>query len=63
LKDGRAKKASLSIREIDGERVEILSNVPEGTEFLIGPNLSQLTDGVPVTIEGIVEKPTTQAQL
>ncbi|NOT40804.1 MAG: efflux RND transporter periplasmic adaptor subunit [Alphaproteobacteria bacterium] len=60
--NGRAKKISLSIREIDGERVEILSNVPEGTELLTGPNLSQLADGVPVMLESAA-KPTTQAQL
>jgi Cu(I)/Ag(I) efflux system membrane fusion protein len=61
--NGRAKKIALSTREIDGERVEILSNVPEGTELLTGPNLSQLADGVPVTIEGAAAKPTTQAKL
>lgn len=61
--NGRAKKIALSTREIDGERVEILSNVPEGTELLTGPNLSQLADGVPVTIEGATAKPTTQAKL
>lgn len=61
--NGRAKKIALSTREVDGERVEILSNVPEGTELLTGPNLSQLADGVPVTIEGAAAKPTTQAKL
>jgi hypothetical protein len=61
--NGLAKKISLSTREIDGERVEILSNVPEGTELLAGPNLSQLADGVPVKIEGAAAKPTTQAKL
>ena len=60
--NGRAKKVTVSVRAIDGERVEILSNVPEGTELLTGPNLSQLADGVPVTLEGAA-KPTTQAQL
>ncbi|MFM9862914.1 MAG: efflux RND transporter periplasmic adaptor subunit [Micropepsaceae bacterium] len=62
VQNGRAKKVALSTREIDGERVEILSNVPEGTELLTGPNLSQLADGVPVTLESAA-KPTTQAQL
>ncbi len=61
--NGRAKKIALSIREVDGERVEILSNVPEGTELLTGPNLSQLADGVPVKIEEAAAKPTTQAKL
>lgn len=61
--NGRAKKVALSTREIDGERVEILSNVPEGTELLTGPNLSQLADGVPVKTEAAAAKPTTQAKL
>ncbi len=61
--NGRAKKVPLSVRELDGERVEILSNVPEGTELLTGPNLSQLADGVPVTTESAAAKPTTQAKL
>jgi RND family efflux transporter MFP subunit len=60
--NGRAKKITLSTREVDGERVEILSNVPEGTELLTGPNLSQLADGVPVKIDAPA-KPSTQAQL
>ena len=63
--NGRAKKIKLSIRELDGERVEITSNVPEGTEFLAGPNLSQLADGVLVKIDqpATPAKPSTQAQL
>jgi membrane fusion protein (multidrug efflux system) len=64
--NGRAKKISLTTRELDGERVEITSNVPEGTELLIGPALSRLADGVPVTIETApakVAKPATQAKL
>lgn len=60
--NGRAKKITLSTREIDGERVEILSNVPEGTELLAGPNLSQLSDGAPITVERAA-KPSTQAKL
>jgi RND family efflux transporter MFP subunit len=62
--NGRAKKITLSTREIDGERVEILSNVPEGTELLTGPNLSQLADGLAVKIDRApAVKPGTQAQL
>lgn len=61
--NGRAKKIALSTREVDGERVEIVSNVPEGTEFLVGPNLSQLADGVAVKIEGAAAKVSTQAKL
>lgn len=60
---GRAKKIKLSLRELDGERVEILSNVPEGTEFLMGPNLNQLADGVPVKVEQPAAKSSTQAKL
>lgn len=63
--NGRAKKIAVSTRELDGERVEILSNVPEGTELLAGPNLSQLADGVAVTVEtpAPAAKPSTQAKL
>jgi hypothetical protein len=63
--NGRAKKIKLSTRELDGERVEIVSNVPEGTQLLAGPNLSQLADGVPVKIDQPAPAPkvNTQAQL
>lgn len=61
--NGRAKKIALSTREIDGERVEIVSNVPEGTELLAGPNMSQLADGVAVKLEDAAAKPSTQAKL
>jgi RND family efflux transporter MFP subunit len=65
--NGRAKRVKLSTRELDGERVEITSNIPEGTEFLTGPSMSQLADGVPVKIEApapaTATKPSTQAQL
>jgi RND family efflux transporter MFP subunit len=64
--NGRAKKIALSTRELDGERVEILSNVPEGTEFLVGPSLSQLADGVAVKVEApdaAAAKASTQAKL
>jgi hypothetical protein len=42
-----------------------LNNVPEGTELLTGPNLSQLADGVPVTTDQPAPqpKPNTQAKL
>jgi hypothetical protein len=61
--NGRAKKIALSTREIDGERVEIVSNVPEWTELLAGPNMSQLADGVAVKFEDAAAKPSTQAKL
>ena len=57
--NGRAKKIALSARDLDGARMEITSNVPEGTALLAGPNLSQLVDGMAVTIEGAVKKPAT----
>jgi len=66
MKDGFARKIALSTREVDGERVEILSNVPEGTELLVGPNVAQLSDGAAVMVEGApakVLKPNTQATL
>lgn len=59
---GRAKKIKVSTREIDGQRIELLSNVPEGTELLMGPNLSQLADGVPVTIDQPPAPPKAQTQ-
>ena len=63
--NGRAKKIKVSTRELNGEQIEILSNVPAGTELLAGPNLSQLVDGIPVKVEKptVLEKPSTQAQL
>jgi membrane fusion protein, multidrug efflux system len=60
--NGRAKKIALSTREVDGERVEILSNVPEGTELLAGPNLSLLSDGAAVKVDRPA-KSSTQAKL
>ena len=60
--NGRAKKITLSTQELDGERVEVLSNVPEGTTLLTGPNLSQLADGVAVKVETAAQK-STQAKL
>ncbi len=48
---GRAKKIALSTRDLDGERFEILSNVPEGTALLTGPNLARLSEGIAVVIE------------
>jgi RND family efflux transporter MFP subunit len=59
---GRAKKIKVSTREIDGERVEILNNVPEGTELLMGPNLSQLADGVPIKMDQPPAPPKAQTQ-
>jgi RND family efflux transporter MFP subunit len=65
MQDGRAKKIKVSTREIDGERVELLNNVPEGTELLVGSNLSQVADGVMVKVEQPAAKTasSTQAKL
>jgi len=68
IKEGdRAKKVSVSVKDLDGERVEILSNVPDGTQLLSGPNLPLLVDGVTVktdTMPDTTGKPaTTQAKL
>lgn len=62
---GKAKKISVSTRELDGERVEILSNVPEGTELLVSTGGAQLGDGVAVKIEtpAADAKTNTQAKL
>jgi multidrug efflux pump subunit AcrA (membrane-fusion protein) len=49
--NGRAKKITLSTRDLDGERVEITSNVPEGTQLLGGPSLTRLTDGIAIKFE------------
>jgi multidrug efflux pump subunit AcrA (membrane-fusion protein) len=62
---GKARKIRLSVRELDGERVEILNNVPVGTELLGGPNVQQLADGVPVEVQksSVADTKPTQAQL
>ncbi len=59
--NGRAKKIALSARDLDGERMEITSNVPEGTLLLTGPNLAKLADGMAVTVEGGPAKPAPSA--
>ncbi len=48
--NGRAKKISLTARDLDGERLEITSNLPAGTVFLTGPHLGQLVDGMAVSV-------------
>jgi RND family efflux transporter MFP subunit len=63
--NGKARKIRLSVRELDGERVEILNNIPEGTELLGGPNAQQLADGVPVQVAKppVADRKPSQAQL
>lgn len=57
--NGRAKKIALSTRDLDAERVEILSNVPDGTELIGGANIGRLVDGIAVKTE---EPPTPPAR-
>lgn len=46
IADGRlAKRVPVSIRPLASGQVEILSNVPEGTKFLMGPGAETLSDG------------------
>jgi len=59
--NGRAKKITLSARDLDAERVEILSNVPEGTELIGGPNIARLTDGIAVKTEAPATPPARTA--
>ena len=59
--NGRAKKITLSTRDLDSDRVEILSNVPEGTELLGGPNLARLSDGIAVKVESATTPARTAA--
>jgi RND family efflux transporter MFP subunit len=62
---GKARKVKLSVREVDGERMEILNNIPEGTEFLGGPNIQQLADGVAIDTgkSSVADTKPAQAQL
>jgi len=61
IENGRAKKILLSARDLDAERVEITSNVPEGTELIGGPNISRLTDGIAVKTEAPAAPPARTA--
>jgi RND family efflux transporter MFP subunit len=51
LSDGRAARRPLRIRELDAARVEVLEGLSPGERVLVGPNLMQLADGTPVTVE------------
>jgi RND family efflux transporter MFP subunit len=57
VENGRAKKIVLSAKDLDGDRFEITSNVPEGTILLTGTGLSQLADGMAVQVEGAKSTP------
>ena len=45
--------------------MEILNNIPEGTEFLGGPNIQQLADGVAIDTgkSSVADSKPAQAQL
>ena len=60
--NGRAKKINLSTRDLDAERVEILSNVPEGTALIGGVNISRLIDGIAVKLEAPPAPPARTAE-
>jgi RND family efflux transporter MFP subunit len=51
LVDGRAARRPLRVRELDAARVEVLEGAAAGERVLLGPNLMQLSDGTPVTVE------------
>jgi RND family efflux transporter MFP subunit len=51
LADGRAARRPVRIAELDAMRVEVLEGVAPGERVLLGPNLTQLTDGAPVAVE------------
>ena len=51
LADGRAARRPLRVRELDAARVEVLGGLAPGERVLLGPNLTQLTDGSPVAVE------------
>jgi hypothetical protein len=39
------------VQELDAARVEVLDGLAPGERVLLGPNLTQLTDGAAVAIE------------
>lgn len=56
--NGRAKRAGVTVRQIDATRVEVLSGLKEGDKALAGPNALLLVEGSPVRIE--TDPPATQ---
>ena len=50
-KDGRAARRALRLRELDAARVEVLDGLASGERVLLGPNLTQLSDGTKVVVE------------
>jgi len=56
--NGRARKIKLSTRDLDAERFEVTSNVPEGTVLLTGSNLARLSEGIAVKVDAPAPAPT-----
>jgi RND family efflux transporter MFP subunit len=51
LADGRAARRPVRVAELDAQRVEVLDGLAPGERVLLGPNLTQLTDGAEVAVE------------
>ncbi len=51
LQNGQAARRELRVRELDAARVEVLEGLAPGERVLLGPNLTQLSDGSPVAVE------------
>jgi len=49
--DGHASRRAVRVKELDAARVEVLDGLAPGERVLLGPNLTQLTDGSAVTVE------------
>jgi len=48
---GRAKKRSVRVRDLDAKRLEVVEGLAEGDRVLVGPDLSRIVDGMPVSLE------------
>ncbi len=46
-----AKRRTVQVHDIDAERVEVLDGLAEGELALVGPNLPDLKDGVPIAVQ------------
>ena len=50
----QAKRQSVTVRDLDAKRVEVLDGLEAGGIALTGPHMSDLRDGAPITMEGTV---------
>jgi RND family efflux transporter MFP subunit len=48
---GHAKRRRVQVRDLDALRLEVVDGLAEGERVLIGPDLSRLADGTPVSVE------------